>query len=404
MVFLTMAGAGCGGDHNGGAFVPLKLSNFQAAAVVVGQPDFTHGDANQGGSAAANTINSPFGDPAIGSLFLSDYGNNRVLGFNSVPGSNNASADFVLGQPDFATTTSGDAANEMNGPETVVESGGKLIVNEFDNHRVLIWNSVPSTTQVPADVVVGQPGFPSSVGACSQAGLGGTESVAVGGDKLIVADSENDRVLIWNAIPTANGTPADLVLGQNNFTTCVANNDGSGSSGSVSASNLDYPSGVWSDGTRLVVVDSDNSRVLIWKTFPTSNFQAADIVLGQNSFTCNVPENDGTCSSGAGPSAKSMAFPYIGVFSNGIQLFVADGPVNNRILVWNAFPTANFQAANVVLGQNDFTCNVSDNDGTCASGTPSAKNLLFPNGLYQSGNQLFVSDEGNNRFLVYNGH
>jgi len=33
--------------------------------------------------------------------------------------------------------------------------------------------------------------------------------------------------------------------------------------------------------------------------------------------------------------------PYDGVFSNGTQLFV-DDQMNNRILVWNTFPTANF--------------------------------------------------------------
>jgi len=193
------------------------------------------------------------------------------------------------------------------------------------------------------------------------------------------------------------------VLGQNDFTTCVNNNDGSGSSGSPSAANLDYPSGAWSDGTRLVIVDSDNARVLIWKTFPTSNFQAADIVLGQNDFTCNVSDNDGTCASGS-PSANNMNYPYIGVFSNGTQLFVTDDS-NHRVMIWDTFPTTNFQAANVVLGQNDFTCDVSDNDGsgTCTSGSPSAQNLDAPDGVVQSGNQLIVTDRDNNRFLVYNG-
>jgi len=33
----------------------------------------------------------------------------------------------------------------------------------------------------------------------------------------MVADTQNNRVLIWNSIPTQNNQPADLVLGQPNL-------------------------------------------------------------------------------------------------------------------------------------------------------------------------------------------
>jgi len=124
-------------------------------------------------------------------------------------------------------------------------------------------------------------------------------------------------------------------------------------------------------------------------------------VLGQNNFTCNVSNNNGTCVSGS-VSANNLDAPYVGIFSNGTQLFVADF-FNSRVLVWNTFPTGNFQAADVVLGQNNFTCGAPNNDGTCGSGSPSANNLNLPNGVFQSGNRLIVSDEGNSRFLVYKG-
>jgi len=333
IVLLTMVVAGCGDEGSRHVPTTINLGNFQAASVVIGQPNFTQGSANQGGAPGANTINAPFGNAAVGTLFVPDYGNNRVLGFNTVPTGNNASADFVLGQPDFTSTACGDLANEMCGPETIVRAGARLLVNEFDNNRVLIWNSEPGTTQAPADVVVGQSGFGSSSGACTSAKLNGSESIAVGGGKLIVSDSNNNRVMIWNAIPTANGVAADVVLGQNNFTTCVVNNDGSGGSAGPSAANFSYPAGAWTDGTQLFVADFFNSRVLVWNTFPTGNFQAADVVLGQNNFTCGAPNND----------------------------------------------------------------------GTCGSGSPSANNLNLPNGVFQSGNRLIVSDEGNSRFLVYKG-
>ena len=96
-----------------------------------------------------------------------------------------------------------------------------------------------------------------------------------------------------------------------------------------------------------------------------------------------------------------MNMPYDGVFSNGTQLFV-DDQKNNRILVWNTFPTANFTAADVVIGQPDFICGVANNDGTCHVGTASASNLSDPTGVFQTGNQLIVTD-GNSRYLIYNG-
>ena len=158
---------------------------------------------------------------------------------------------------------------------------------------------------------------------------------------------------------------------------------------------------MWTDGTRLVVADEDESRVLIWKKFPKKNFQKADIVLGQPNFTSNVENNNGSGGSGS-PSASNMNMPYDGVYSNGTQLFVTD-QMNNRVMIWNTFPTASFTPADVVLGQTNFSCGVDDNDGTgCTMGGVSANNLDEPNGVTQIGNQLIVVD-GNSRYLIYDG-
>ncbi len=410
---LCIAISSCGHSDNGneGATSTIKLKTFQAASVVIGQPDFTSGNANQGLSTpGANTINEPYGNAFVdssGTLFVPDESNDRVLGFDKVPTSNDASADFVLGQSSFTTNASSAAADGMSAPQTSIVYKGKLLVDEYGNNRVLIWNSVPNSNGAPADVVVGQAAFGTSVFACSATGMYEPEGIAITPDgKLIVADSGNNRVLIFNQIPTANGATPDLVLGQNNPTTCVLNNDGSGSSGSLSASNFSFPSAVWSNGKKLVVADSDDNRVLIWNKFPTSSFQSADVVLGQPDFTCGVYNNNGaaTCTSGGAPSTQNLDFPFTGVYSNGKQLFVADSD-NNRVLVWNTFPTKNFQPADAVLGQPDFTCDTDNNNGsgTCTSGNPSAQGLSFPDGVYQSGNRLFVTDNGNNRYLIFRG-
>jgi hypothetical protein len=140
-------------------------------------------------------------------------------------------------------------------------------------------------------------------------------------------------VLIWNKFPKKNFQPADIVLGQPNFTSNVINNNGSGGSGTPSASNMNMPyDGVFSNGTQLFIDDQKNNRILVWNTFPSSNFVAADVVLGQNSFTCGVSNNDGTGCVGGTPSASNLDDPT-GVFQIGNQLIVTDG--SSRYLIYN---------------------------------------------------------------------
>jgi adenosine/AMP kinase len=398
----------CGG---GGSTAPagptiVNLSTFQNASVVIGQSNFNGGTANQGGAAGANTFSTPYGKPVVynGILYAPDYSNNRVLGFNTVPTSNNASADFVLGQPDFFTTTPGSAANQMRGPESIRVSGGKLLVDEYSNNRILIWNSAPTTSTQPADVVVGQTGFGLTGSSCTQAGLKNSESIETAGGKLIVADSNNNRVLIWNTIPTSNGVPADVVLGQNSFTTCIANDDDQNGVQDVAptARTLSYPSDVWSDGTRLIVADANNNRVLIWNSIPTSNFTPVDVVLGQGDFThkaINDDNQDGVAD--ANPTARTLSFPYY-LDSNGTQLVVSDIG-NSRVLIWNTIPTSNFTAANVVLGQGDFTHYTAndDNQDGVADANPTARTLRSPTGVYILGTKLFIGDHSNSRYLIF---
>lgn len=374
------------------AFIPF--SNFQEASVVIGQTDFTGGTSNQGGAVGANTLDGPYGNVLYAifgnRLYIPDTLNRRILGFNGIPSVNNEDANFVMGQDDFTSTSSSTTAKGFSSPQTVVGDGFKTMMADFSNNRVLLWNSVPSSN-LDADVVVGQDDFTSAAPACTQSSLRNPESVAMSGNKLVVTDTNNHRVLIWNSIPTTNGEPADIVLGQSDFTSCTAN------AGGISGSSLAYPAGVWTDGTRLVVLDSANNRALIWTSFPTSNGQAADIVIGQANFT------SGTANAG-GISAATLSKPYIGVFSNGVQLFITDN-VNHRVLIWNSFPTSNGQAADTVLGQSDFSHSTPNDDDQDNSndGQPSAKTLLFPRGVFQSLDKLFITDGGNSRVLIYEG-
>ncbi|MDH5447173.1 MAG: Ig-like domain-containing protein [Gammaproteobacteria bacterium] len=385
------------------------LTTFQAASVVIGQANFTD---NKGGTGP-NTSSSSYGNPGVanGILYLPDTSNHRLLGFNSIPTTNNADADFALGQTDFTTKSSGTTALKFNRPQTVAFGDGKMFLSDVNNHRILIWNSIPASDNVAADVVLGQDDFSTgAAGPCGNTGLSEPQAVWSVNGKLILGDSGHHRVLIWNSIPETNNVPADIVLGQDSFTNCTANDDDQKSTaGDISARTFNFPSGVWSDGTRLVMLDSANHRVLIWNSFPTANFTPADVVLGQKDFTHNTrndEDQDGTpdmVDTDEVASARTLKDPYYGVYSNGHQLFVADSG-NHRVLIWNSFPTANFTPADVVLGQGDFTHNARndlDQDDT-NDGQASAQTLSFPSGIFQSGNQLIITDPTNHRYLIFN--
>lgn len=168
--------------------------------------------------------------------------------------------------------------------------------------------------------------------------------VHLAGGRLVVADTGQNRIFIWHQVPEGKYQAPDVVLGQS-ATTSTGRNAG----GKVSAASLQYPSGLWSDGERLVVCDAWNHRVLVWHTFPTRHGQPADAVLGQPDFTRNEPNVDGI---GSLPNARSLNWPY-GVDADGERLFVADTG-NRRVLVYDRFPTENYAAADGVIGKQDF--------------------------------------------------
>jgi hypothetical protein len=277
LLTLTACGGGGGGGDDDDDAVPTPVfKTFQPDDVVIGQPDFGSASANQGGATGANTLKFVHGAPAQGSLYLPDINNHRILGFNSIPATSNASADFVLGQTAFTGNAAGTTANSFTGPFDVVTADGKLFVVDTFNHRVLIWNTLPTSNNVPADVVVGANSFTDSTPGTSKTELNVPTGIAVAGGKMFVVEQNNHRVLIWNSIPTGNNAPADVVIGQPDFTS---------STPGLSATKIENPlGGIWSDGQRLAVTDSFNNRVLVWNTIPTTNGVAADLVIGQPDF------------------------------------------------------------------------------------------------------------------------
>lgn len=296
--------------------IPALVANNAPADVVVGQPNMS--------TVSANSVNGPWGVYSDGiRLLVADRFNNRVLIYHSIPTANNAAADVVVGQPNMTSSTSGVTANTLYGPFGVWCAGAKLLVADTGNNRVLIYNTIPASSNAAADVVVGQMNMTSNVfssSVISAATLYVPMGVYSDGTRLLVADSANQRVLIYNTVPGYSYTMADTVIGQPNMTTRLSG---------TSANTLFFPAAVYGDGSRLLVADDLNSRVLIYNTVPTSNNPAADAVVGQPNMT----------SGGSGAGANNLGGPS-GVYSDGTRLLVADNP-NNRVLIYYyAYPFA----------------------------------------------------------------
>ena len=216
--------------------------------------------------------------------------------------------------------------------------GTVLAVADTQNHRVLLWRSLPTQNQQPADVILGQGGafdFKANEGT-AKLGLNNPRGVYVAGGRIYVADSENHRVLIWNSIPTQHHAAADVVLGQDSFLGTSANRGGT----QPSERTLDTPTAVLADGKTIYVSDSKANRVLVYNTLDPSSGQAADIVPGQDRFDVG----------GRGRSRKEPEVPGGLNPKYGSRLYVADRD-SHRVVVYDAASLKSGQLATDVIGQ-----------------------------------------------------
>lgn len=143
------------------------------------------------------------------------------------------------------------------------------------------------------------------------------------------------------------------------------------------------------DGT-LWVADTGHHRLLGWASLPQCDGVPADWLIGQSDFS-----REGRNARGAA-NACSLNVPT-GVAACGDGIAVADA-WNHRVLIWRRTPRASHVAADVVLGQPDFS-SVRINRG---ADRPEADTLYWPYGVHFDGTSLWVADTGNRRVLRWN--
>ena len=404
------------------------------ASVVIGQAGMTLRSSPPQGQIDRNTLYIPAGlalDSA-GNLFVVDA-YNRIMVFTP-PFATGMAASRL---PIFSITTPGTAsATSMSAPEGIVMiNNGPAVLDTADN-RLLIFDPYSSkdwavasgdmtlSLSPPAAIaVLGQgPSLTSFTSVSPNAGnpqasanniptFSSPVNAAVAGTELFVADSGNNRVLVYpNAGATAS---AAVVLGQSAFPYNSVNSIHGVEFffGPSSANGWDAGIAIDSTGSvpHLYVSDPSNHRVLGFKDArKVGAGVAADIVIGEPDLAtavCNFggvanPANEALPRQ---PTAGSLCYPTGLAVDDGTgpsgaatqgDLYVADS-LNGRVLRFPApFAAGAKLQADLVLGQSAFT--------GISNPQASQSVMQFPYGLMFDGQRgLLVSDVTANRVLLF---
>jgi sugar lactone lactonase YvrE len=381
------------GSSTDGASLPLL--DPKGARIIIGRPVHSAVMAEPI-APAARTLFGPRGAAlaaAQGPLVVCDTGHHRLMIWAKTPAVDAAPADLLIGQSDFASEGRNGkmepSAATLNVPTGVAIDSGILVVADAWNHRVLLWHGVPNRSNQPADVVIGHRDFRSTAAnrGCDKPGadtLNWCYGVAVQDGRLYVADTGNRRVLVWNEVPQHHGAPADLVLGQHEFTT----RDEAGGMADPAAG-MRWPHAIAVAGDRLFVVDAGHSRVLVWNRPPKTNGQRCDLVLGQPDLRSR-DHNGGRYE----PTAATMNMPY-GICMAADQLIVAD-TANSRLLGFDLAALELGRSATRLAGQSTFA-----ERGENRWQQPGRDTLCWPYGAAARGATVAIADSGNNRVLLW---
>ncbi|OGQ33802.1 MAG: hypothetical protein A3F16_03875 [Deltaproteobacteria bacterium RIFCSPHIGHO2_12_FULL_43_9] len=356
-----------------------------------------------------------------------------------------ASQTIIIGQSGFSENKANRgksvAAHSLNEPwdVTIDTTNSRIYVADTKNNRVLRWDTITPTANDNANLVLGQVNFTSGKenrdGDPDADTLKQPKGVHVAGTTVAVADTGNNRVLIWTSLPTANGQDANIVLGQddddldgNFFNDNLPNQGGN----KPDQNTLKEPVGVFIDtvNSRLIIADSGNNRILVWNTLTPANGADANLVVGQeiepgssddpfvyNSINNNnddvdddgIPDPDSNSLFTEGISTGTPKITFTAgssVFLTGTNFFI-DDQNNSRVLVYNVWPlvaNADGSTSSVAIGcigQTAFNKRFVNQVPGNKSGTPNNNNLNYPFDMFSDGTRVWVSDTKNNRLIRF---
>jgi hypothetical protein len=302
-------------------------------------------------------------------------------------------ADIMLSGVDFNRT---GGALLFNHPSMIASDGTRLLITDRNNNRVLLWNTLPAAN-TPPDVVLGQPDFDSNPPGTGRHQMNWPFNVAIAQNRVFVADTYNNRILIWTSVPVRHAQPADIVI--NGRVDTPSNRYG-------------WPWGLWSDGTKLAVSWTSGGVVHIWNRLPAADDQPPDLVLtarGMFGTPRNITSNgeylliaDHNAKLGAGQESVTFVWrrwpvqpdsPYDfvlndwrqGTFGPDGRLFLL-GYTTRRLGVWRTPPVDAGVAPDFELGAPPgFMYQTGDGSGVAIAG-----------------GRLYVLMSNGNRAVVYN--
>jgi len=374
-------------------------------------------------------------------LYVSDTGNNRVLGWkNALSFTNGQPADLVIGQQDFYATDPQGPGHKFSvglwSPSGLaVSSTGDLYVVDTNNNRILRFRTpfqhvsgTPAALTTFPDLYIGQQSLTSrAVNYTSQVSAQGlflsvcttdpcntnypVNIVFDAGGNLWVCDLLNYRVLRFpasNLNATGGGISADIVIGQQNLTT-VNSTLPAGATGQQSLNQFSVLAGIGFDPQGRLYVGDSLARVLVFgnPTAVTSNAQA-DRLMGV--FPPNSPAPSQTTAGATGFNSPQSIF-FIPDGNGNAYVGVMD-PNSNRATIfppysqWPAAPTPP-QAVQPggVIGQNQSFITLNPNGASSATivTPPASASVLYSpiSAVFLNATkELFVGDANNNRVIV----
>ena len=310
---------------------------------------------------------------------------------------NRQNADVVLSAFGFNETGGALSFNRNSG---IATDGVRLVLADTFNNRILIWNNLPSGN-IPPDIVLGQANFNTNNPGNSPSQMNWPISVSLASNKLVVTDTYNDRILIWNAFPTINAQPADIII------------NNTGPIGQATKRSVKWPWGIWTDGKKMAITNTGAGSALVWNSFPTSNNQPADILLtgngnfgtprqitsnGQSLIIGDHNSKDdkdfeiGSYVYNSFPTKDEAMYDFFmydrinprGGWSRGA--FLDDGRLalfGRTLFIYDSIPTSNLSKPSLTVDGYNFT-----------SGD-------YP-GVAAAGDKLYISTGNGNKIVVYN--
>lgn len=247
-----------------------EFENGQAARAVLGQSSFSSREAGIRATSMVVSQHRLYAADSFGHILTFDLSR---LGSVRDDRSARQSRGCAVCLPSPSAETN---ESVMPGVAAVSVWDKTIAVADGANHRVLIWrdSTAPRPDRGP-DIILGRLSESSAPGPAT---LVNPVSVALDGKRIYVGDAALHRVLVWNSLPSTDDQPADVVLGQPDFTSNMAVDV-------PDPESIAAPSAMVSDGNNLFVADSARRRILVFSPgdlamSPDAAVNSASLVSG----------------------------------------------------------------------------------------------------------------------------